>query len=147
MRFEQPVDNVVTRFPELRVERRERTVPSVSHEEIAAAVARARRLQARCVRETLGPVIVRPVAAFARALASLASALVREYRRERDRRETIRELRGLEDYLLRDIGLERDQIVSVADALVEAKYDEHQAAPESPSATEVEWLVETPRAA
>lgn len=148
MRFEQPVNDAVARFPEFRVERRARTVPYVSHEEIAAGVARGRRLQARQVREAIAWVVFRPLAAFGRTIARLAGWLVREARRERDRRATIRELGALDDRVLRDIGLERDQIVPVADALVETKYQESGAAPElSPAPSEIEAHVETLRAA
>lgn len=122
MRFEQPVDNVVARFPELRVAGREYTVPYVSHEEIQAAVARGRRLHARQVREATRAAVVRPLAAVARTIARAASHLVREYKRDRDRRITIRELGRLEDHQLRDIGLERGDIFSVAERLADEKH-------------------------
>lgn len=128
MRFEQPLDEVVARFPEFRVDPRNRTVPYVSHEEIEAAIALGRRLHARQIRKVAGAALVQPLAAIGRklgrALARAASRLVREYRRDRIRRITIRELSALESHRLRDIGLERGDIVSVAEALADAKFRE-----------------------
>jgi len=133
MRFEQPLNGVVARFPELRGNRRERTVPRIDHEEIQSAVALGRRLQARQVRAVFGALVIRPLAAFGRTAARVASYLVREYKRDRDRRSTIRELRALEDHQLLDIGLERGDIVSVAEALAGAR---HEAAPTNQATTE-----------
>lgn len=124
MRFEQPLDGVAARFFEFRVDPRNRTVPYVSHEEIEAAIALGRRLHARQVRKVAGNTLVQPLAAIGRALARAAARLVREYRRDRMRRITIRELSALENHRLRDIGLERGDIVSVAEALANAKFRE-----------------------
>ena len=147
MRFEQPVDNVVARFPELRVAGRERTVAYVSHEEIQAAVALGRRLQARQVREAARATVVRPLAAVARAMARWVSHRVREYKRNRDRRITIRELRALEDHQLRDIGLERGDIVSVATRLADEKHGAVAIASEGREPVRVEETFEPLRAA
>jgi len=50
-------------------------------------------------------------------LDSLVGALVRPLRQAMMRGETVRELRQLDDHMLRDIGLERSQIEEIADAL------------------------------
>ena len=147
MRFEQPLDGVVARFPEFRVHPRNRTVPYVSHEEIEAAVALGRRLHARQVREVTSRAIIRPLAAIGRALSRAASRLAREYRRERVRRVTIRELSALESHRLRDIGLERGDIVSVAEALADAKYGKASTSEDSSEPVSAVELFEQLRAA
>jgi uncharacterized protein YjiS (DUF1127 family) len=43
------------------------------------------------------------------------------------RRETVRELRALPDYLLRDIGIERADIDAVADVLIERQAEQEVA--------------------
>lgn len=119
MRFEQPIDAVVTRFPELRMHTRVRPSIHISDEDIRAAIARGRRLHARQVRESFNAAFVRPLAAIVRATAALASYVARECRKASNRRATIRELSALEDHLLRDIGVERRDIADVARALAE----------------------------
>lgn len=70
--------------------------------------------------------LVSPVRHIAVELAELSTGatalVVRAYaalRRRRAINRTIRELRGLEDHILRDIGIDRSQIISVAVAQVD----------------------------
>ncbi|MGH6661633.1 MAG: DUF1127 domain-containing protein [Rhodospirillales bacterium] len=73
--------------------------PTVSHADIEAGIARGRQLRSRYLAER------------AQGLAeALTRALVRHYRG----REIGRYLEDLPDYLLKDVGIQREQIQAVA---------------------------------
>lgn len=106
MRFEQPVSNLVAKYPELQLNDAGLERPCVTQENISAAVALGRRLHGKFWREKAMAIFGRPARAVIRRIAS-----------EQTRRATVRALGELDDRLLRDIGIERCQIPFVARAL------------------------------
>ncbi len=104
MRFEEQTDNIVLRYPEFRAQGPRPTTPKPFRQEVVDGVATGRRLHGRFWREALA----NPVAAVARRVAT-----------ERVYRQTLRELRSLEDHRLEDIGVERSEIRAVARALAD----------------------------
>ena len=85
----------------------------ISYDEVRKGLSAARRLRAEAWTEW-----THAAAKAVAHLAGVAVALVIEYieaiRRARRRRATIRALSGLPDHILKDIGLSRDSICSVA---------------------------------
>ena len=106
MRFEEQIDNVVLRYPEVRVSGTKPTRFHPSRKEISGGVTLGRRLHGKFWREAVTAVFWNP-----------AKAAVQTIARERARRSTIRALRELEDHRLQDIGIERSDIHSFAWAL------------------------------
>lgn len=136
MRFEQPVSNIVARFPELRVHDRGHRIPLVTERKIAEGIARGRRLHAQFCRQAAAVVIVRPLASAARYIARLVTRSLRAFDNDRARRETIHALRALDDRVLRDIGIERGDIPHIATVLTYGR-QRVGTAPAAPRATAV----------
>jgi uncharacterized protein YjiS (DUF1127 family) len=106
MRFEEQVDNIVLRYPEVRVYGRQPTSPRPFTKEVADGVALGHRLHGKFLRETATTVFVKPIL-----------AVVRKFARDYAYRVTLRSLRDLEDHRLQDIGIERRDIRPIAKAL------------------------------
>jgi len=121
MRFEEPITNLLDRYPELRLYDRGATSSHVSHYDIADGVARGRRLHAQYYRQTAKAVIVRPAFALLRFSEQLAASAIRKFNTDRSRRATIKSLSALDARLLRDIGIERGDIPYVAESLANSK--------------------------
>lgn len=105
MRFEEQVNQVVVRYPELRVYGPQPPTPRSFRHEVRDGVSLGRRLHGRFWRETATAVLVKPLAAVFRQVAN-------EYAYHK----TLRALRELEDHRLEDIGIERHDIRAVARA-------------------------------
>lgn len=106
MRFEEQVNHLLVRYPELRVYGPQPKTPRAFHAQIDEGVARGRRLHGKFVREAAKTLVVEPLTAV---LARIAS--------EYAYRTTVRALRQLEDHRLDDIGVERGDIRAVARAV------------------------------
>ena len=106
MRFEEQIDNVVLRYPEVRVSGMKPTRFDPFRKQLSGGVALGRRLHGKFWREAVTAVFWNPAKAAFQTIA-----------RERTRRSTIRALRDLEDHRLQDIGIERRDIHSFAWAL------------------------------
>ena len=93
---------------------------SYSEQEMKRAEQWARRQRAEMVRDVFSHI----GHALVRGTAQAASVLGRGYagfRRSRCRRAAIRELNGLSDHTLRDIGLERGDIPYTVEALLDGR--------------------------
>ena len=140
MRFEEPINGSVARFPELRAYAPRETVPYASHEEIADGIARGRRLHARSCRRAAHTAIAKPVLAGVRHARRAVAAAVAKVQKDRAFRSTVRVLDALEDSQLRDIGIDRSHILHVARGLA---YAEPRKAPTSASEREPAQTQET----
>ena len=109
MRFEEQIDHVVVRYPELRVYGPQPRSPRSFRQEVCNGVALGRRLHGRFVRETAKTI--------AKAVAKPVKAAIDTVARDYAYRQTVRALRELEDHRLEDIGIERRDIRTVARAL------------------------------
>lgn len=127
MRFEEPINGSVARFPELRAYAPRETVPYVSHDEIAEGIARGRRLHARFCRRAAHVAIAKPVLAGVRYARRSVAAAVAKMQKDRAFRSTLRVLDALEDSQLRDIGIDRGDILHVAKGLAYADRREEPA--------------------
>ena len=134
MRFEEQVDHVVVRYPELRVYGPQPRSPRSFHQEVSDGVALGRRLHGRFVRET--------AKAAAKPVRAVFDAIVRGYAY----RNTVRTLRELEDHRLEDIGIERRDIRTVARALAYGEPRSKARIVAGPAATTTETIV-VPKAA
>lgn len=106
MRFEEHVNQVVVRYPELRVYGPQPPTPRSFRHQVRDGVSLGRRLHGKFWRETATAVLVRPLAAVFRKVAN-------EYAYQK----TLKALRELEDHRLEDIGIERHHIRAVARAV------------------------------
>ena len=106
MRFEEQLNHVVVRYPELRVYGPQPPTPRSFRQEVADGVGLGRRLHGRFWRETANTTVTRPIL-----------AVFREIARAYAYRTTLRSLRELEDHRLEDIGIERHDIRAVARAV------------------------------
>lgn len=89
------------------------TYNDISYDEVQRGIAAARRLRS----ETWSGwtySAAKAVARVARPAVALVIEIIEAIRRERRRRATIRTLSALSDHTLKDIGLSRDSIYSVA---------------------------------
>ena len=121
MRFEEPVSNLLDRYPELRLYDREVKFSHVSHQEVADGIARGRRLHAQFCRRAAKAVIAGPAVAIYRTSKQLIASATRKFNTDQSRRVTIKALSALDDRMLRDIGIERGDIPYVAASLPNSK--------------------------
>ena len=77
-------------------------------------IGRAQAARARALRDLAGAVL-RPVATLAAAVAATAGKWWRAYALRRERNAAVRELRALDDRMLKDIGINRSEIEWVVD--------------------------------
>lgn len=117
MRSEEYLNDHVARFTRPGPHGPRVAAPHVSPEIISEGLARGRRLHARSCRQAARALIVAPTMRIYRFMARAVIAAAREIKKDRLRRETIRKLEALDDRLLRDIGVERSNIHSMARAL------------------------------
>lgn len=126
MRFEEQVNHVVVRYPELRMYGPQPPTPRSFHREVSDGVAIGRRLHGKFVRETARTAV--------RSIVAVIGAIAREHAY----RKTVRALRELEDYRLEDIGIERGDIRTVARALAYGEPQSKVRLATEPVATETE---------
>lgn len=121
MRFEEPVNHWVARFPHPWVVEQGRSVAHVRHAEVDIGIARGRALHGAFCRRAAKALLVQPLAAALRSAGGLAAALMRGFKVERARLATSRSLSALDDRMLRDIGIDRSDIPYIAASLARAK--------------------------
>ena len=85
----------------------------ISHDDVQKYSAIARELRAQ-LWSGWAYAVAKAVASVARITVTAAADVIENTRRARRRQATIRALSGLSDHVLRDIGLSRDRICSVA---------------------------------
>ena len=102
-----------------------------SEEELRRRERWAHRQRAEAVHRTLstsGRAVARAAGAIARAAGDRLATLYRSYRRWQARRAAIRELAGLSDHILRDIGLNRGDIRTAVDEMLDRRSPQRSAA-------------------
>ena len=121
MRFEEPVIDLVARFPELRVHRSRQIAPYVTLKEIAEGVARGRRLRGIFCRRVANAILVMPALAATRFVTRIVVAARIKLKQDRIYRSTVDALGRLDDHQLHDIGVARSDILRVARKVVYAQ--------------------------
>src|SRR5262245_64226252 len=79
-------------------------------------IGRAQAARARALRE-FARAVLRPVATLAAAVAATAGKWWRAHALRRERNAAVRELRALDDRMLKDIGINRSEIEWVVDEI------------------------------
>ena len=117
MKRENRREAPVAAFPHHSVRHARHLAPQVTHVEIDAAVARGRLLHARALRNAARLLVLEPIVAAVHLIGRAAGTMAERLRIARRRRQTLDALYALDTRMLRDIGIERDQIHMIAASL------------------------------